>query len=327
MPFDIETKQSSEIHTLMFTGTLTGADLQAFASSIIAPFRQGGSSVIIDLDKITEIAESVVAYLYKLNDELLGRGAGLVIVRPQGDIPSRAPDGEHKNNLHIEQNRHIALGELMTVLNVKLDLLEKIQKTERLVYTVPEQPDSPAYSGTFVRNIQNFLVIDPGDDYDRNLRKGVKLRFTFEMEEEAKVVTFDAEVYKFAILKGRKIPCLVIRVPDLLDVQDKRRDPRLEAELRISFWGVRGDRTPRPGMVTNISASGFQFRCSRCDHSIGAEILVEIDFKVFKFSTAQKARIVRSEYGPQAQLYVGCEFTQLFGRDQGLLEDYLMNYC
>ena len=77
------------------------------------------------------------------------------------------------------------------------------------------------------------------------------------MEEEAKIVTFDAEVYKFAIMKGRKIPCLVIRVPDLLDVQDKRRDPRLEAELRMSFWGVRGDRTPRPAMVTNISASVF----------------------------------------------------------------------
>ena len=55
--------------------------------------------------------------------------------------------------------------------------------------------------------------------------------------------------------------------------------------------------------------------------------MVEIDFKVFKFSTPQKARIVRSEWGPQAQMYVGCEFIQLFGRDQGLLEDYIMNYC
>ena len=311
----------------MFTGTLAAADLQAFASSIIAPFRQGGSSVIIDLEKVTEVHESVVAYLYKLNDELLGRGAGLVVVRPQGDIPARCAGGEAKNNLHIEQNRHIALGELMTVLNVKLDLLEKIQKTERLVYTVPEQQESPVYEGTFVRNIQNFIVIDPGDNYDRNLRKGIKLRFTFEMEEEAKIVTFDAEVYKFAILKGRKIPCLVIRVPELLDVQDKRKDPRLEAELRMSFWGVRGDRTPRPAMVTNISEGGFQFRCSRCDHSIGAEIMVEIDFKVFKFSSAQKARIVRSEWGPQQQMYVGCEFLQLVGRDQGLLEDYIMNYC
>ena len=81
---------------MMFTGTLSAADLQAFATSIIAPFRQGGSSVIIDLEKITEIHESVVAYLYKLNDELLGRGAGLVVVRPQGDITSRPPDGSAK---------------------------------------------------------------------------------------------------------------------------------------------------------------------------------------------------------------------------------------
>jgi len=327
VPYAVDTKTSGEIHSLLFAGSLGAADLQSFAASIIAPFRSGASSVIIDLEKVDTLDESVVNYLYKLNDELLGRGAGLVVVRPQGDLKARAPDKDNRNNLHLAMNRHIALGELLTVVNVKTALLEKIVKAEALRYRVPEQDDSPEYVGTYVRNIQNFLVIDPGEDYDRNLRKGIKLRFTFDLEEEAKIVNFDAEVYKFAIIKGRKVPCLVIKVPELLDIQDRRRDPRLATELRMSFWGVTGDRTPRPGMLTNISMGGFEFRTSRIDHGIGSEIFVEIDFKVCKFSTPQRARIVRAEWGTQGEMVVGCEFTQLVGRELGVLEDYIMNYC
>jgi len=73
--------------------------------------------------------------------------------------------------LQVETNRHIALGEILNKLAVKKELLDYVCKTEALVYTVPERENSPEYQATFVRNLQNFLVLNPGKDYDKDIRK------------------------------------------------------------------------------------------------------------------------------------------------------------
>lgn len=326
MSASYDVKSQGEVHTVLVSGTLDDADLRPLSEKLVAPFGAGAAAVVLDLTAVTALAPTVVTYLYRLNDELAGRGADMVVCRPQGDIPGSPADGSAKEPLRVETNRHVALGELLSGVGTRRQLLAILEKPCALAYAVPARGEA-TYEASFVRTMQNFLVFRPEGRRDESLARGDRVRVTLTPPGDEREFAFEAEVAKFAMLKGSPSPCFVVRVPGEIEERELRRDPVLPQELKMNFWGISGDKSPRPGMVVALDAGGFRFRTARFDHRPGADIFCDIDFVVAKFAEAPRCRVEGSEFGPMGQVEVTCTFGRLTGRDQGVLDDYLARYC
>jgi hypothetical protein len=336
LPFNVEERLQDEIHTLSFEGTILPEEIRSFGSRLVDAFKSGCAFLIVDLEKIESIHEKLIDFLYQLNLRLTSNGASFTVVRSQGDIPKfRA--GTENLSLLVEDNRHVALGGMVSVMSAKKEILSLLSVAENLVYSSQADDSRREYSATFVRNLQNFLIIAPGDDYDTELQKGYRLLFSFqvppmlspddnEKELPARIIRFDALIEKYAAVKGEETPSFVLKCPTSIEIEELRGEKSLPTELKMSFWGSSGDRTPTAAILTAIDTEQLQFRVSRMKHSRGAELFVDIDFQVFKFSQPQRVRIIDEEHD-SAGLVVTAEFIQLSGGDFGRLEDYLNQYC
>ncbi len=279
--------------------------------------------VVLDFEAVSPVEHGLEAMTRKLNDILHRKGYEFIVTPREALGMDERADG-YEFPLQMEDEKHVALGLLLSKVGVKKELLEALTREPTVHYSI--EGDETEYKARFVKNIQSFILLDLIAPPPPRLAKGMRMKFMVELPEDKRGV-FEATLHSLAKLKGMKDPLMIIKVPQILTIEDRRKDPRIEVNLRVEFWGITGDKMPRHGTVQNISDSGILIRTKEFPFREGDEILCDIDFEYFKFPRPVKCRIVRIEYDGREGMYsAGCEFCHLQANEEALLEDFLMRH-
>jgi hypothetical protein len=213
---------------------------------------------------------------------------------------------------------------LLNRLSVRGELLTYIRQALATPYLAPHS--ATPTTCRFLKNLQNFLVYALEPPYDGNLARGMELRFTMTGcgEEGTKTVSFDASINRFATLPDGT-PCLMVKVPDLLEIEeDRREDPRIRVNFRATVYDRLRPERKSYGTVCDLSAEGLSFRVPSFSHQEGQLIMVEPDFRRFKLREPICLEIIYiSREG--GEVLVGGRFESISSGDQLEINNMIMD--
>ena len=281
---EVSTSQAGEIHVVQVVGDVTPADVLPLAQEIQKVLNDKGLNIVLDLERVGPMCGAAVDAVRELARKLGGVGGALVLA---GASPEDF-GGQHANlkgdpNVILADSRGHGMSLLLNRISVRGELLGYIRDSLATTYTSPSGPEQPVVC-RFVKHLQNFLVYALEPPYDGSLKRGMTLRFTMTGcgEEGTQTVSYDGLIYKFATLKDQT-PCLVIKVPDLLEVEeDRREDPRIQVQIQVQFYDKASPDRRGYGTVTDLSENGLKFTTNAFNFREGQLVMVEPDFKRFK---------------------------------------------
>lgn len=314
---EVSASQAGEIHVVQVIGDVTPADVMPLAQAIQSVLNAKGLNIVLDLERVGPMCDAAVGAIRELARKLGGVGGALVLAGADSeDFGGHFEALKADPNLIMADSRGHGMSLLLNRISVRGELLGYIRDSLATTYTSPANPDVPVVC-RFVKHLQNFLVYALEPPYDGTLKRGMSLRFTMSGcgEEGTQTVSYDGLIYKFATLKDQT-PCLVIKVPDLLEIEeDRREDPRIQVQFQLQFYDRASPDRRGYGTVTDLSENGLSFTTNAFNHREGQLVVVEPDFKRFKLKEPIQLEIVY--VANQAGTFkVGGRFDHINGSDQ-----------
>jgi hypothetical protein len=281
---EVSTSQAGEIHVVQVIGDVTPADVMPLAQEIQGVLNAKGLNIVLDLERVGPMCDAAVGAVQELARKLGGVGGALVLAgADSGDFGDHFATLKADPNLILADSRGHGMSLLLNRISVRGELLGYIRDSLATTYVSPTSPQQPVVC-RFVKHLQNFLVYALEPPYDGSLQRGMTLRFTMTGcgEDGTRTVSYDGLIYKFATLKDQT-PCLVIKVPDLLEVEeDRREDPRIQVQYQMQFYAKVSPDRRSYGTVVDISENGLSFTANASDLREGQLVMVVPDFKRFK---------------------------------------------
>lgn len=322
---EIKTSQAGEIHVIKIRGKIPGASVPALVQAVQAVLNEKGLNLVLDL----EDCEGIGATAFKAMVELarkLGRVGGALVL-------AGAKDGLFGSGLdHLKADPDVILassrGEgmslLLTRLSVRGELLGFIRSALSTMYVSPTAPDVPVIC-SFVKHLQNFLVYSLEPPYDGTLQRGMTLRFTMHGcgEEGTKTVSFDGQIHRFASLKDGT-PCLMVKVPDLLEIsEDRREEPRLRVRFSCAYNPKGAAHKKKYGTLHDISATGLSMTAPSFSHTVGQVIEVVPDFQKWKLQEPLQVEVLHVAHDG-GETKVGGTFVYVNPTDLARIEQLIL---
>lgn len=314
---EVSTSQAGEIHVVQVVGDVTPADVMPLAQEIQRVLNAKGLNIVLDLERVGPMCAAAVDAVRELARKLGGVGGALVLAgaAPE-DFGGRHEVLRADPNVILADSRGHGMSLLLNRISVRGELLGYIRDSLATTYTTPMNPQQPVVC-RFVKHLQNFLVYALEPPYDGSLQRGMTLRFTMTGcgEDGTRTVSYDGLIYKFATLKDQT-PCLVIKVPDLLEIEeDRREDPRIQVQLQVQFYERNSPDRRGYGTVTDLSENGMSFQTNAFNFREGQLISVEPDFKRFKLKEPIQLEVVHLSHVPGG-IKVGGRFDYVNSADQ-----------
>lgn len=314
---EISTSQAGEIHVVQVVGDVTPGDVMPLAQEIQKVLNAKGLNIVLDLERGGPLCGAAVDAVRELARKLSGVGGALVLAGGAAEHFG----GQHEAlradpNLILADSRGHGMSLLLNRISVRGELLGYIRDSLATMYTSPANPDTPVVC-RFVKHLQNFLVYALEPPYDGSLQRGMTLRFTMTGcgEDGTRTVSYDGLIYKFATLKD-STPCLMIKVPDLLEIEeDRREDPRIQVQIQVQFYEKASPDRRGYGTVTDLSENGLRFTTNAFSFREGQLVMVEPEFKRFKLKEPIRLEVlhIRQESGG---FQVGGRFDFINSADQ-----------
>lgn len=281
---ETSTSQAGEIFVIKVVGAVTDPDVPDLVGAIQTVLNTGGLNLVLDFEAATSLCPAALAGLLELGRKVAGGGGGLVLAGGRaglyGDFAAAL---EADPQIRLAESRGHGMSMLLDRISVRGELLRYVQGALETSYATLARPEQ-AVACRFVKNIQNFLVFALTPPYDGGLQKGMRLRFRLGGcgDEGLHTVSFDAQIYRFASLKDGT-PCLMVKVPDILEVQeDRREDPRVRVQLRCSFYERNRPERKGYGQLVDISENGCSLVSTNFPYPEGQLVVIEPEFRNFK---------------------------------------------
>lgn len=322
---EIQVSKAGEIDVLAIRGDVAGTDVPELAGRIQEILNAQGLCLVLDLERVGVLCPAALAAFGELATKL-GRAGGTLALG--GATPQNL--GEFHAALKanpdvvVAESRGLALSVLLNRLSVRGQLLGFIREALATTYVAPHAPHSPV-TCRFVKHMQNFLVYALEPPYDGSLAKGMTLRFTMTGcgEKGTQTVSFDGLLYRFGTLKDGA-PCLIVKVPDLLEiVEDRREDPRIRVRFQATWWEKGRPHQKGYATLEDLSIGGGAFRTGAFPYKAGAMVMLEPDFRNWKLTEPIGFEIayVRADGG---DTLVGGRFIQINANDKRRIDNMIL---
>lgn len=312
------TIRDDRVKIVEVAGTCTDADVEAFRQALYAPFAASWGPLILQAEGLTELAPGGVAELNGLAQTLVAQGADLVVVSTQ---PALFP------GLRVVENRHLALGDMVSRFSVKDEVLAFVEKAQGLTL-VPLSAEAPEEDPVvYFRDLQFLLLFTYPEGTNQPLQAGDRVKVTVALnpDDEERDAAFESEVARYAALPDGS-PVVVLKVPAQVErVERSAALGGLAIELQCTYTDPKAIRgTPRYGKVEALSTTSCTFSCRSIEQREGQVIALEIDFRVFRLQNPIQAEIQRLDYHGDGML-VTVEFGRLSAYDESRIADFLEN--
>lgn len=321
----LATSQAGEIHIVRIEGDVGASDVVPLASAIQAILNSRGLNLVLDMERTGTLCEAAVGAIRELARKL-GASGGALVLAGAGDqtLGNHLESFKANPDVIVAENRGLGMSILLNRLSVRGELLGYIREALATTYLAPHSPQP--VTCRFLKNLQNFLVYALEPPYDGTLARGMTLRFTMTGcgQECTKTVSFDGKIYRFAALKDGT-PCLMVKVPDLLEIEeDRREDPRIKVAYQVTVYDRNHPERKSYGTMCDLSAEGLSFRVPTLNHQVGQLIMVEPDFRRFKLREPISLEIVyvNREGG---EVVVGGHFQHINPGDQLQINNLILD--
>ena len=313
---ELSSSRAGEIHVVTIQGDVGAADVLPLAGAIQEILNQRGLNLVLDLERLGTLCESGLGAIRELARKLGRSGGALVLAgAPQGAFGAHLPLLKAERDLIFAESRGHGMSLLLNRISVRGELLGYIRQALATSYQAPGAP-TPVIC-RFEKNLQNFLIFALEPPYDGTLTKGMVLRFVLTGcgDEGTKTVSFDGRINQFATLKD-STPCLVVQVPDLLEIEeDRREDPRIQVNFQLAYFLREAPERKSYGTMRDLSIEGLSFRTPAFPYQAGQLILLEPDFRRFKLNEPIQLEVVHVAY-EGGEVLVGGHFTYINSSDQ-----------
>lgn len=312
-----ETIRNDRVKIVELAGAATGEDVEALRAAVYAPFAESWGPLILQAEGLVELAPECMAELSTLAETLEAQGADLVVVSTQAALFP---------GLKVVENRHLALGDMVSRLSVKDDLLAWIEKAQSisLVPLASEAPEEDLI--TYFRDLQFLLLFTYPEGTNQVLEPGARIKVTLHLDPDAEATdaAFEAEVARFAYLQDGQLPCVVLHVPSAIErIERSASLSGMAIDLQCTYSDPQAMRaTPRYGKIQALSTTSCTFTCRAIEQREGQVIALDIDFRTFRLQTPLKAEIQRLDYHQDGML-VTVEFGRMSAYDESRIADFL----
>ncbi len=322
---EIETTKAGEMYVLALKGDVAGTDVPGFAAAVQKILNAKGMNLVLDLERCASLCQTMVAAFGELGSKLARAGGALVLAGGKPELlGAHAARLKAGGEVVVAESRGLGMALLMNRISVRGQLLGFIRQALSTVYVSPHQPGQPV-TCRFVKHLQNFLVYALEPPYDGTLRRGMSLRFTMQGcgEDGTRTVSFDGTINRFGTLQDGS-PCLVVKVPDLLEIEeDRREDPRVKVRFQCTWYPKAAPHQIGYGTMEDISSEGASLRATSFPYQVGQLVMLEPDFRNWKLLEPIHLEVVHLRHDA-GEVLVGGRFVYVNPGDQARIDQFIL---